>query len=141
VRIIVPDASILIKWVLPSGVEPDQDSAYALRDLLVAGKVELKLPPLWIYEVANTLGRMFPEHAQSMIESLLMLSFSEPDWDLVWLGKALQLANRYKVSFYDAAYHALALTEGGLFVTADLQYVRKTKAAGAVVALRDWRPK
>ena len=36
----------------------------------------------------------------------------------MWLKKALALTREYGVTFYDAAYHALALTERGVFLTA-----------------------
>ena len=138
-RTVVPDASILIKWVLPQGSEPDQVAAYALRNGVATGKFELKLPPLWIYEVSNTLGRLYPEHAENMIESLLMLGITECDWDLPWLWQALSLMRDHKVSFYDAAYHALALVEKGMFVTADSQYARKVAGTKGVTLLRDWK--
>lgn len=139
VRTVVADASILIKWVLPRGTEPDQVAAYALRNAVMTGKVEVKLPSLWIYEVGNTLGRLYPDYAENMLESLLMLGLTECDWDLRWLRQALVLMRDHKVSFYDAAYHGLALVEKGIFVTADSEYVRKVAGAKAVTLLRDWR--
>ncbi len=42
------------------------------------------------------------------------------------------------MTFHDAAYHALAVVERGIFVTADIKYVRKAEQAGAVVPLQDW---
>jgi hypothetical protein len=55
-----------------------------------------------------------------------------------WLALTLELTRRFDVSFYDAAYHALALTRHGTFVTADSRYVERTQARGAVVALAEW---
>ncbi len=138
-RTIVPDASILIKWVLPRGIEPDQLAAYSLRDAVAAGKCELKLPPLWIYEVGNTLGRLYPEHVETMIESLIMLGLVECEWSLPWLRQALSLMHDHKVSFYDAAYHALALIEKGTFVTANSQYTKKVAGTKGIILLRNWR--
>lgn len=137
-RTIVADASILIKWVLPRGLEPDQDAAYAIRDAVMMNKIELLLPSLWIYEVGNTLGRLYPQHAQSMIESLAMLGFSEREWNSAWLKRALDLTHRYKVSFYDASYHALAQSENGLYITADSQYLKKVAGAKSVLDLNSW---
>ena len=45
----------------------------------------------------------------------------------------------YGVTFYDAAYHAVALGLGGVFVTADERYVRRASGAGGVSSLRLWR--
>ena len=33
--IVVPDASVLLKWILPSDNEPDADQAVRLRDAIV----------------------------------------------------------------------------------------------------------
>jgi hypothetical protein len=57
-----------------------------------------------------------------------------------WLTKVLQLTDRYAVSFYDAAYHAVAIVCNGLFVTSDTRYVNRVSDAGAVIALSDWQP-
>jgi predicted nucleic acid-binding protein len=57
-----------------------------------------------------------------------------------WLLKALDLTSRHDVTFYDAAYHSLALIHGGVFVTADTRYANKVKESGSVVALSQWEP-
>ena len=44
----------------------------------------------------------------------------------------------YKVTFYDAAYHAVAILRSGTMVTADDTYVRKTFKAGSVDRLSNW---
>lgn len=61
--VVVPDASVILKWVLPSTDESEIESAIALRDAIVAGDVRAIVPTLWIYEVGNTLSRRFPERA------------------------------------------------------------------------------
>jgi len=52
----------------------------------------------------------------------------------------LELTKRYDVSFYDAAYHALAIVHDGLFVTADTRYVTRVAEMGSLVALGEWQP-
>lgn len=46
----------------------------------------------------------------------------------------------HDITFYDAAYHALALLHEGLFVTADTQYVTRAEGSGGVITLGDWQP-
>lgn len=46
----------------------------------------------------------------------------------------------HDITFYDAAYHALALLHEGLFVTADTQYVTRAGGSGGVITLGDWQP-
>ena len=42
-----------------------------------------------------------------------------------------------EATFYDAAYHAVAVARGGTMVTADGRYVAKAGRAGHVRLLRD----
>ena len=45
---------------------------------------------------------------------------------------------RHAVTFYDAAYHAVALELEGTMVTADAAYVRKAVRSGALVRLGEF---
>ena len=65
-KIVVPDASVLLKWVLPT-TEEGRDSALELRDAAIAGEITLMVPPLWLYEVGNTLARRFPDQAAPLL--------------------------------------------------------------------------
>lgn len=60
VPLVVPDVSVLLKRVLPSDDEPDADKALQLRAAIVDDTVHAIMPPLWIYEVGNTVARRFP---------------------------------------------------------------------------------
>jgi predicted nucleic acid-binding protein len=137
-KVIVPDASILLKWVLPSLEEEDQQKALKIRDLSLAGELTLIVPTLWLYEVGNILSRRFPEDASDSLQALLSYGLDEIPWNRAWLDKCFQITERFGVTFYDAAYHSLALRERALFVTADQKYVLKTEALGGVVSLRNW---
>jgi predicted nucleic acid-binding protein len=46
---------------------------------------------------------------------------------------------RFGVTFYDASYHAVALIRGGVLLTADGTYCRKTSAAGHSMKLAEFR--
>ena len=138
VPIVVPDASVILKWVLPSDDEPDADKALLLRDSILNEKVRAVVPALWLYEVGNTIARRFPAHAMAWLESLVKFELGESPPTLQWLAAAIELTGDYKVTFYDAAYHATAIVHDGLFVTADASYVSKAKDAGAIIMLRDW---
>ena len=137
--IVTPDASVLLKWVLPGDDEHDTDVALALRDQAVAGTLDLVVPQLWIYEVGNTLARRFPDDADELLASLADFGPTEAPLDAKWRIRAVSLAVTYGVAFYDAAYHAVALGLGGVFVTADEKYVRRASGAGGISTLRRWR--
>ena len=137
--IVTPDASVLLKWVLPGDDEQDTDAALALRDEAVAGILDLVVPQLWIYEVGNTLARRFPNDAGELLASLVDFGLTEARLDSKWRIRAVSLSVTYGVAFYDAAYHAVALGLGGVFVTADERYVRRASRAGGISSLRLWR--
>ncbi len=137
--IVTPDASVLLKWVLPGDDEQDTDAALALRDEAVAGTLDLVVPQLWIYEVGNTLARRFPDDADELLASLADFGLTEARLDSRWRSRAVSLCVTYGVAFYDAAYHSVALGLEGVFVTADERYVRRAARAGAISTLRLWR--
>ena len=137
--IVTPDASVLLKWVLPGDDEQDTVAALALRDEAVAGKRDLVVPQLWIYEVGNTLARRFPDDADELLASLVDFGLTEARLDADWRARAVSLSVTYGVAFYDAAYHAVALGLDGVFVTADERYVRGAAGAGGISTLRAWR--
>ena len=135
--IVTPDASVLLKWVLPGNDE--QDAALLLRDEAVAGAIELVVPQLWIYEMGNTLARRFPDDADELLASLADFGLTEARLDSRWRTRAVSLSVTYGVAFYDVAYHAVALGLGGVFVTADERYASRASRAGGVSSLRRWQ--
>ena len=138
--LVVPDASVLLKWVLPSDNEPDADRAILLRNAILDDTVRALLPALWLYEVGNTVARRFPAQASAWLSALMKFGIEEAPPSNPWLDKTLELTSRHDVTFYDAAYHSTAIVHGGLFVTADTRYVSRVAESGSVLALKDWQP-
>jgi len=138
-RLIVPDASVLLKWVLRSGDEEAADAALALRDAWIDGAVDLVVPSLWVYEVGNVLGLKRPTLAGEMLQALMDLPLTE-EHPQAYSAEAFALMKDFGATFYDAAYHALAIARGGVMVTADRKYVAKCGRAGAVALLDAWPP-
>jgi predicted nucleic acid-binding protein len=136
--VVVPDASVVLKWVLPSADEPEADRALMLRDAIADEDIIALLPPLWLYEVGNTLARRFPKHAEAWLATLLKFEVEEAEHSPEWLEATFSLTRRYGVAFYDAAYHAVAMVHDGVFVTADRRYVTRTRKAGSVQLLGEW---
>jgi predicted nucleic acid-binding protein len=138
--LVVPDASVLLKWVLPSDDEPDADRALLLRTAVLEEGVRALVPALWLYEVGNTVARRFPAEASGWLSALIKFGLEEAPPSNSWLAKTLELTTRHDVSFYDAAYHSLALVHGGLFVTADARYASRVAEFGCIVTLSEWKP-
>ena len=105
-----------------------------------AETVKAILPGLWLYEVGNTVARRFPEHADAWLSALMKFGIEESLPSPSWLAKTLELTGRYRVSFHDATYHALALLGNGQFVTADARYIARVPEPWGVVALGEWDP-
>jgi predicted nucleic acid-binding protein len=135
--VIVPDASVLLKWSLDSHDEKDQEKALAIRHGWLAGRHRIILPSIWAYEVGNIIGRKQAGLARELLEIYVGYQFEEERAaDL--FERILDIMNAIDVTFYDAAYHSVALKYGGTFVSADDKYVRKALSIGHVMALKDW---
>jgi predicted nucleic acid-binding protein len=131
VTIVVPDASVVLKWVLQREDEPDSRQALAIPEAYLARTVEVRLPTLWRYEVGNVVAMKQPARAREAMETLLAYGFHEAPLDrdyclavLAWMGEVRG------VSFYDASYHVPAARCGGVYVTADREYASRTGGEG-----------
>lgn len=138
--LVIPDASVILKWVLPLADERDADRALALRDAIASGSVRALVPDLWLYEVGNTLARRLPEQVGRLLEVLLRFGLPRAPPSHRWRSQALDLTQRYGVTFYDAAYHAHAILEQGVFVTADERYFQQAHKANFILRLAEWGP-
>ena len=136
--VVVPDASVMLKWVLPTTDEANLEQALALRGEIVDETVAALLPSLWLFEIANTLGRKFPDDAEALVGTLVDLSIPEIDPDARWLRTGLDIVALHGVAFYDASYHAAAIVADGVFVTADRRYESRARERGHVVLLENW---
>lgn len=136
---LVPDASVILKWVLPPDNEQHVGQALAMRSEIAWGKHRACVPALWFFEVGNALARRYPQQSGPHLRYLLDFGFETQDLAAI-LQPALELARRYGVTFYDACYHATAIVNDGLFVTGDQRYLDKAGAAGHICPLADWPP-
>ena len=136
--VLVPDASVLLKWVLRSDEEPDRDRALILKTAWLDDACELVVPSLWVFEVGNVLGLKRPSTAASLLQAMLDLGIRE-EAPHGYAAAIVSLMREHKVTFYDAAYHALAIRHRGTMITADRAYVKKAARAGHVTLLNDWR--
>ncbi len=130
--LVVPDASVILKWVLPPADETDVETALALRDSIASGDIRALVPDLWVYEVGNTLARRFPDRAARLLDALFRFDLTTAQRSRRWLSHALELTRRHGVTFYDAAYHAHAIVEQGVFITADARYLQRAGETSAM---------
>jgi predicted nucleic acid-binding protein len=137
--IVVPDASVILKWVLEKEDEPDHIQASRLEEALLADQVEIRVPTLWRYEAGNVLGIKKPKTATELMSALLAYEFEEIPLRAEYAIEVLEHMQDVKgITFYDAAYHVLALRTKGIYLTADKAYVNRAKRRGHVVLLAEW---
>jgi predicted nucleic acid-binding protein len=133
--VLVPDASVILKWLLPPEREPDAEAALYLLDKFVEGDVILAVPTLWYYEVANTVSRLAPGSAGEQLRQLRRLGMAEIAIGDATEARALDCVRRLGVTFYDAVYYATAVELGGELVTADRRFASRIGDHASVVAL------
>jgi predicted nucleic acid-binding protein len=139
--VIIPDSSVLLKIAFQD--RPDeQDAARALQLLQawLAGTYAILLPSHWIFEVANVVALKVPDMANDYMKMFFDFQFESIALSTSLCREAFRLMKKYKVAFYDAIYHAVAISNKGLFVTADEAYYKKAKAEGHINLLRDFSP-
>ncbi len=134
---IVVDASVLVKWALRG--EKFFEEAMSLREGIRKGELKVFVPGHCFSELCNVLCRKAPGKTLTFLSDLRKMGFVEFALSVELAGLAFDLTQKHpKISFYDAFYHAIALAQGCLFVTADERYYRMTKKEGNVVLLKDF---
>lgn len=136
--IIVPDASVILKWAFHSPDEQSRDKALDILNFWLAGKGEMILPKLWAFEVSNVLGLKNPQFAQEIMEIFIGYRFPEYETTSELCRETFKLMKQYRVTFYDAVYHTVALLKKGTMITTDRAYYRKAVKAGNLVMLEDF---
>jgi predicted nucleic acid-binding protein len=133
---VVLDTSVVIKWFRHGEVLAEQ--ALALRDAYLDGQIEVTLPTLLAYELANVLRYktdLTTEQVQAAVGSLF-------DMDLTWvlpanpvMGRAVEIARTCDTTVYDATFAALAEALSATLLTADERLVRRLEPLSFVRVL------
>ena len=96
--IVVPDASVILKWVLEKEDEPGYSQALKLQEALLAEEIEIRMPTLWRYEVGNVLGMKKPRMAVELMSALLAYEFDEVPLGSEYALDIQRTYMRYRVS-------------------------------------------
>ena len=132
---VVPDASIILKWVLDAEDEPGHAAASQLLERWQRGELRLVVPPLWLYEVGNVLCLKRPADAAEALGILCDLGLSEVPLSRELMQRTVALAQGHDLTFYDASYLAVAEESKAVLVTADSKFYRRLPAGLAVELL------
>lgn len=122
---LVVDASVAIKWYVP-----EVYSKESIR--LLNPSFELHVPDLLFSEIGNILwkhrmrGELSHEKSTTIIAAISTVFFSIAASQTFMLD-ALDIAYKYRWTFYDSIYIALAKEQNCRFVTADLKLYNALK--------------
>lgn len=131
----VLDNSVAMRWLQPN-TKPT-DTAYATNVLNVLTTGQALVPSLWALEAANVIAKMESKgliteaRSQAFLALLARLNIVDDKATVAHaLGETLNLARRYKLSAYDAAYLELAMRSGLPLATLDADLAAAASAAG-----------
>lgn len=142
-KIIVPDANVFIKLLYP---ESEHKEAKDFFKYCNQNRVDLFAPDLFRYEVLRVVHRY-----KDSIDNMLKLLDTYEHYGMnivtpskkVWLkSQKLASSGHPKSGFpsmYDSIYHALAIENDGIFITADRRHYEKSKPFGHIAMLSDWQ--
>ena len=134
----VLDASVALLWLAPA-TNP-AGTEYAAATLIALKQSQAVVPSLFPLEIANVVAKLESKgvvteaDSQRYIAILRCLNLSIDQATAAHaLGDTLNLARRYKLSAYDAAYLELSLRTGLPLATLDAGLVRAALAAGVSI--------
>jgi predicted nucleic acid-binding protein len=131
----VLDASVALLWLVPQTNPSGTDYADAILKALKDSQAVV--PSLFALEIANVVAKVESKgvvteaDSQRFISLLGQLNIATDQETMAHaLGDTLNLARRYKLSAYDAAYLELALRTGLSLSTLDADLAKVATSAG-----------
>jgi predicted nucleic acid-binding protein len=117
---VICDASVVLKWFHTEG-EADVEPARALLATHLEGRISAAIPDLTRYEIGNVLvgalGWAADDTADQLDDLNVVCPVVTPQLDE--LRDAAALATQFGLTFYDAAYAAVAKGRNAALATAD----------------------
>ena len=127
---VVIDSSVALKWWLDD--EEFIDKARSLLDDIVDEKIEIVVPELWFYEIANGINtaakreRISNDMALDFLEELQSLNPTIVSV-VPLISKAYKEAVKYTCAIYDIVYMIIAESESISLITADERFFDRVK--------------
>jgi len=121
---LVLDASVAIKWAIPSAREPLTDESLRLLRRYVDSEIEFIVPDVFWAELGNVLWkgtrqrRWRQDEAEAVATTLRARNFATVS-SITLLPEALRIAFAYDRAVYDCLYVALAVQSKTDLITAD----------------------
>jgi len=134
----VLDASVALLWLVPQTNPSGMDYADAV--LISLKESQAVVPSLFALETANVVAKVESRGVVTEADSQRFISLlgklniaTDPETMTRALGDTLNLARRYKLSAYDAAYLELALRTGLSLSTLDADLAKVATSAGVPI--------
>ena len=136
---LVPDASVVSKWLLP---EEDSNHAIRILDLYQDDKLDLCAPSLLMAEVSQVLTKRLRRREINAAQAkkafeYLLLNAPVPVETYSILQSAFHLSVAHQASYYDCLYLAVALEQRCDMVTADARFYNALRPAYSCVKRLD----
>lgn len=142
-KIIIPDSNVFIKLLIP---EKDSKQAFQLCEAAVKNSVDFLVPELFRYEVIQVVYGKKCEIGKilELIEAYEESSLTCKNPTITEWKKSTEIIESGhpksgSPSMYDSIYHALAIENDGVFITADRRHFEKSKSFGHIAMLSDWQ--
>jgi predicted nucleic acid-binding protein len=120
----VLDASVALKWSVPSVSEPLSSESLQLLQRYVNGEVDFIVPDIFWAEIGNVLWKGYRQRRWSRTGAERIAAdmqsrnfFTVPS--LILMNDALKIAFTYDRAVYDCLYVALAIQFKSQMITAD----------------------
>jgi len=129
--ILVPDASVAVKWVVSEDAGSDEVAADLLGQI-VEGRVRAVVPELFFFELIAVLSRRLAKAVlvAEAIDRIARLGMSRLAVDQELARRTTELAFAHRVTGYDAAYLAVAQSVGGQWATFDREAHKRVAKLG-----------
>jgi predicted nucleic acid-binding protein len=129
---LVLDSSATLAWIYSD--ETTEPIRQLFETVIEEGAF---VPALWRLEVANSLtlamrkGRINAEYRRASLADLALLDITtDPETDFHAWAETLNLADRFRLTLYDAAYLELAMRRGLPLATLDAELRSAATALG-----------
>ncbi|MDP3733483.1 MAG: type II toxin-antitoxin system VapC family toxin [Candidatus Daviesbacteria bacterium] len=135
----VVDSSVIVKWLNTDNEQYLEQADKILKEAR-DGKVEIIAPELSKYEVGNVLlfgKKLTSEQANIPLYWLFHLPVTFISLSEELSKKTFSIAELLKITYYDAAFLALAELENAVLITDNFKHQGKSSAV-KVIALKDY---
>ena len=139
---VVLDACVAAKTFIN---ESDSPEAVKLISACVKSKIQISAPDIFKYEISQIAVKkdcVLDDILHLFEDAIFKLIDMQDPNRFVWLQAEKICQHGHEKSgfptMYDSVYHAMAIINDGVFITADKRHYEKAKSFGHIAMLDDW---